>query len=87
MTTLFDAEKVIQLLEEATPDQWSDLIEGIVSGKPELADRLLFDLKSALMESDSEYYSDLQDGDHASALASAGWGTDEDYGYCGDEWE
>ncbi len=25
------------------------------------------------------------DGDHASALASAGWGTDEDYGYCGDD--
>jgi hypothetical protein len=24
------------------------------------------------------------DGDHASALASAGWGTDEDYGYSGD---
>jgi hypothetical protein len=23
------------------------------------------------------------DGDHASALASAGWGTDEDYGYYG----
>jgi hypothetical protein len=23
------------------------------------------------------------DGDHASALASAGWGTDEDYGYFG----
>ena len=25
-----------------------------------------------------------QDGDHASALVSAGWGTDEDYGYYGD---
>ncbi len=28
------------------------------------------------------------DGDHESALASAGWGTDEDYGYFGDlDWE
>jgi len=25
------------------------------------------------------------DGDHDSAMASAGWGTDEDYGYYGDE--
>ena len=25
-------------------------------------------------------YDDGMDGDHASALASAGWGTDEDYG-------
>jgi hypothetical protein len=24
------------------------------------------------------------DGDHESGLASAGWGTDEDYGYYGD---
>jgi hypothetical protein len=24
------------------------------------------------------------DGDHDSAMASAGWGTDEDYGYFGD---
>jgi hypothetical protein len=27
---------------------------------------------------------DSMDGDHESALASAGWGTDEDYGYYGD---
>ncbi len=25
-------------------------------------------------------FNDSMDGDHASALASAGWGTDEDYG-------
>jgi len=30
-------------------------------------------------------YDDSMDGDHASALASAGMGTDEDYGYYGDE--
>lgn len=39
---------------------------------------------------DSIYEFDMNDsgdmdGDHASALASAGWGTDEDYGYYGDE--
>jgi len=26
------------------------------------------------------------DGDHDSALASCGWGTDEDYGYYGEDW-
>lgn len=37
---------------------------------------------------DEEYipepdYDDSMDGDHDSAMASAGWGTDEDYGYFG----
>ena len=31
-------------------------------------------------------YDDSMDGDHASALASAGFGTDEDYGYTGEEY-
>jgi len=30
-------------------------------------------------------YDDSMDGDHDSAMASAGFGTDEDYGYYGDE--
>lgn len=29
-------------------------------------------------------YDDSMDGDHDSAMESAGWGTDEDYGYFGD---
>ena len=32
-----------------------------------------------------EYHDDSMDGDHDSAMASAGWGTEEDYGYHGDE--
>jgi len=28
---------------------------------------------------------DTMDGDHDSAMTSAGWGTDEDYGYYGDD--
>jgi len=31
------------------------------------------------------YYDDSMDGDAQSALASIGWGTDEDYGYDGSE--
>ena len=30
-------------------------------------------------------YEDSMDGDHDSAMASAGFGTDEDYGYYGDD--
>jgi hypothetical protein len=36
------------------------------------------------MDNEQEYYDDSMDGDHESALASAGWGTDEDYGYFDD---
>ena len=36
-------------------------------------------------EADFEPWDDSMDGDAASALASAGWGTDEDYG-CGDDY-
>ena len=36
---------------------------------------------------DSDDYDDGMDGDFDSAMASAGWGTDEDYGcYGGDDW-
>jgi hypothetical protein len=36
-------------------------------------------------ELDAESYDDSMDGDFDSAMASAGYGTDEDYGYFGDE--
>jgi len=32
-------------------------------------------------------FDDSMDGDHESALSSAGWGTDEDYGFYGDDRE
>jgi len=32
-------------------------------------------------------WDDSMDGDHDSAMTSAGWGTDEDYGYYGDDRE
>lgn len=39
---------------------------------------------------DEDFYDDswcdeIMDGDHDSAMESAGWGMDEDYGYFGDE--
>jgi len=35
-------------------------------------------------DGEGEEWDDSMDGDHESGLASAGWGTDEDYGYFGD---
>ena len=37
------------------------------------------------VEHDEDEYDESMDGDHESALASAGWGTDEDYGCYGGE--
>lgn len=39
-----------------------------------------FEFFMQLVLSESESIDDSNDGDHQSALASAGWGTDEDYG-------
>lgn len=36
-------------------------------------------------EEDDDSYDDSMDGDHDSAMESCGWGTDEDYGYYGDD--
>jgi len=33
---------------------------------------------------DADHYDDSMDGDHDSAMTSCGWGTDEDYGYFGE---
>ncbi len=37
------------------------------------------------MDQMAEAYDDSMDGDFDSAMASAGYGTDEDYGYYGEE--
>ncbi len=42
---------------------------------------------NALRQDDEDDYDDSMDGDHDSAMASCGWGTDEDYGcYDGGGW-
>lgn len=55
-------------------DDYNDFHEQVVDYYNEVTD-------------DSHYdsYDDSMDGDHDSAMESAGWGTDEDYGYYGDD--
>jgi hypothetical protein len=35
---------------------------------------------------EEQHFEDYMDGDHDSAMASAGFGTDEDYGYYGEDY-
>ena len=34
----------------------------------------------------NDFFDESMDGDHDSAMESAGWGTDEDYGYYGEDY-
>lgn len=40
------------------------------------------DVLSEMISNEREYEPDCDDGDDGYALASAGFGTDEDYGFC-----
>jgi hypothetical protein len=44
-----------------------------------------FEQDDTVGEFEDDSFDDSMDGDAESALASAGWGTDEDYGYYGDD--
>jgi hypothetical protein len=46
----------------------------------------VLNIKEHMMDSIDDYYDDSMDGDFDSAMASAGYGTDEDYGYYGDDY-
>jgi hypothetical protein len=46
----------------------------------------VYDVEYQMEMEESNQYHDDMDGDHQSALASAGWGTDEDYGHYGDDY-
>ena len=43
------------------------------------------EVESQFDDSDDDF-DDSMDGDHDSAMESAGWGTDEDYGYYGEDY-
>jgi hypothetical protein len=50
-----------------------------------LEDDMNYDDHNDFYEDADDSYDDSMDGDHESALSSAGWGTDEDYGHYGDD--
>ena len=76
---------------EACQRESDDLLHGFCPAcraemDADAAERDAADIEA--MENDPDYGpEDDMDGDHASALASCGWGVDEDYGgYGGEEW-
>ncbi len=46
----------------------------------------VLNIKEHMMDSIDDYYDDSMDGDFDTAMASAGYGTDEDYGCYGDDY-
>jgi hypothetical protein len=53
-------------------DDYSDFYDVVCEDDCEVAD-------------DFDYVDESMDGDHDSAMTSCGWGTDEDYGFYGDD--
>lgn len=81
MITMNTIDMILDLWDEGhSPSAIADLI-GITLG--EVSEVL--DVEGETLDAIIEADPGEQDGDHESALASAGWGTDEDYGYYGDE--
>ena len=77
------------LIDFTTPQGMVSSASYFVETEQEAIDEFRADFGSApvieyceegFMVSEDEDYDDSMDGDAGSALASAGWGTDEDYG-------
>ena len=73
------SEQVLDLLEQGyDPFEIADMLRIRVQDVDDI-------MATAWPEDEyQDDYDDYNDGDDASALASAGFGTDEDYGYYGD---
>jgi hypothetical protein len=64
--------------------EFDDMIEPTLL--PYLYDEIDPDTLEEAWDDCDDYYDDSMDGDHDSAMGSAGWGTDEDYGYYGEDY-
>ena len=79
-----NTEKLLTMIEEGLLDP-TEVVTMCVKymSEDDVADMMdCNELSDRFMEDD---YDDSMDGDHDSAMASAGFGTDEDYGYYGEE--
>ena len=80
-----DAEKFSAMMDELLKkgvvdmanyhdDEWNDIDDGMI------------DVESFGEMIEDDYYNDSMDGDFDSAMRDAGFGTDEDYGYYGEDY-
>ena len=68
-------------------DEWIDVDDGMIdvsSYDEELEDRM--DDAHEEYNDPDDYYNDSMDGDFDTAMRDAGFGTDEDYGYYGEDY-
>ena len=71
-------------IEALLEDVATELLFSDVRELVKLGNEIMIKLQEHRDSYDEPDVDDNMDGDHASALASAGMGTDEDYGYTGD---
>ena len=78
-----NTEKLLTMIEEGLLDP-TEVVTMCVKymSEDDVADMMDCNELSDRFDED---YDDSMDGDHDSAMASAGFGTDEDYGYYGEE--
>jgi len=80
-----DAEKFSAMMDELLKkgvvdmanyhdDEWNDIDDGMI------------DVESFGEMIEDDYYNDSMDGDFDTAMRDAGFGTDEDYGYYGEDY-
>ena len=77
----------MSIIAEMVMEIQSDIADGILSFGA-IAERYNInraDVELIADEMMEQQYDESMDGDFDSAMASAGYGTDEDYGYYGDE--
>lgn len=79
--TRVSMSELSQDIQEAIMD--SELTYGEIAEKFNVPVDLVYEIESMMLQ--DELYNDSLDGDFDTAMASAGFGTDEDYGYYGDE--
>ena len=86
--TLLALRQVVQAMQEEGPQFLRELSRDESRAFQELFNTCedFVNLSEELADAADRDYNDSMDGDHASALASAGFGTDEDYGYAGDDY-
>jgi len=78
--------RILELVEEGLLDRDTVIMACLkYMSEDEVAD-MAHANEFFLDEDEDEDYDDSMDGDWDSGMASAGFGTDEDYGYHGDEY-
>jgi hypothetical protein len=72
---LYDNKEDIYMDNDTNYDDYNDFHDGVDGD----------DRTNDYWAGDDLNYDDSMDGDHDSATTSCGWGTDEDYGYFGED--